>query len=541
MTARSRWTWSLAFMAFFLVSAGWAVALPPNGTNDEDQHILRAYAVASGQFWSPPASAARGGGTWVDAPRSLLPAWPNCTHDGRPQGATCQGPASEDTRPTPVGTAAGRYNPLYYLPVGLPMVVSPHHSGVVAGRLVSGALTAACLATAFTIAWRWRRPLMVAGVMVVATPNLLNLGGSINPSGLELAAAVLLWSALLPIVSARDGELSDRAVGRLLVAAAVGCSLVVSLRTLGPLLAGLTLVACAAFARPGRLDALRRRPEMPRLVAGVGAVTVLAGLWILGSGVLSNPPQPTKDYTLSDKAGYVVADRLTGWVVQVIGRFSYGEVTVPNAVLVGWYVLALLLVAPALLLATRRQLALVLGVFATTVVLLVGFELAYVDHLGWAQQSRYFLPFGIGTVLAAASLPHWPERLGPEGTARLVQAVAAGTALMHVWSLAAVMSWFQTGQREILAPLSGVWLPASGPRLPLTAAAIGAFLVAGLGWAAALRPDLLRGFADRAPVGGARLEAHRSPDAEAEPDGEPHASQDERPVYQGAAAPEWSP
>src|SRR2546425_1115272 len=43
-----------ALVAFFLMSAGWAIGLPVNGTYDENQHVLRAYAAGSGQLYSKP-------------------------------------------------------------------------------------------------------------------------------------------------------------------------------------------------------------------------------------------------------------------------------------------------------------------------------------------------------------------------------------------------------------------------------------------------------------------------------------------------------
>src|SRR5690606_12966214 len=70
---RYRVAWLVSCLAFFLLGAGWAVALPADGTYDESQHLVRAYGVASGQVYSPPAKAARGGGAYFEVPRSLLP------------------------------------------------------------------------------------------------------------------------------------------------------------------------------------------------------------------------------------------------------------------------------------------------------------------------------------------------------------------------------------------------------------------------------------------------------------------------------------
>ncbi|WP_035857731.1 DUF2142 domain-containing protein [Cryptosporangium arvum] len=479
---RSRAVFLLAFAAFFLVSAGWALALPANGTNDEDEHIIRAYGAASGQLYSAPAAAARGGGAWYDVPRSLLPVNADCTYRWELPASCLQRPPDDPSR-TEVGTAAGRYNPLYYVPVGLPMVISPNMGGIILGRLISAGLVAGLLAASATIAVRRRSPLLLAAVLVAATPNLLNLAGSINPSGLELAAGVLTWTALLTLVRAREGELSDRWTSQLLLAAGIGAATLVSIRTLGPLLLGLTVLACMAAARPGRTRELRQRRDFRLVGIGVSIAGLFGVAWTLFSGILNNPPaEPTpRHLSFGEKLSYIVGDRLTQWVAQVIGRFSYGEVQAPNGMLVAWYALALLIIVPTLLFATWRQVCVMLGVAAVSVALLVGFEVLYYQQIGWAQQSRYILPFGVGVLLFAGSLRRWEHRFGEQATKRFVLLCGSVAALMHLWALAVVMTRFQVDQREkALGALHGTWLPNVGPQLPLLTTALGGLLLIAL-------------------------------------------------------------
>ncbi len=479
---RLRARWFLAFAAFFLIGAGWALALPDNGTNDEDHHILRAYAVASGQIWSPPTAVVRGGGAAFDIPRSLLVGDPSCTRDDLPASCQLQPPDDQTRVPTP--SAAGRYNPLYYLPVGLPMLLSPDHTGTMLGRLVSAAMCAALLASAVAVAARRRDTLLLAAVVVVATPNVLNLAGSINPNGPELAAGILLWTSLLALVRARDSDFDDATTRRLLVLAAVAASLLLSLRTLGPMLLGLTALFGLALARRGRLGALLRRRDTRWLLGGLSLVSVYAVVWTVVSGVLVNPPQPhAQHWPLSQDLAWIFTDRLSRWAIQVIGRFSYGEVFVPNALFASWYALAFVLVVPALLVAVRRQALVVAGVLAASVAVLVGFELAYVDHLGWSQQSRYVMPFGVGFVLGAVVVGRrFGQWLGVGRAAWLVRGIAVAAGALHVWALALVMARFQVGVGAGLRPFDGDWLPPTGPVLPLLLAAAGAAALVVLAW-----------------------------------------------------------
>jgi xanthosine utilization system XapX-like protein len=469
----------LAFAAFFLISAGWAIALPANGTNDEDEHIIRAYGAASGQIYSAPAAAIRGGGAWFSVPRSLLPVNVDCAQKWE-LPASCQQRPPDDPSRIELGSAAGRYNPLYYVPVGLPMVLSPNMTGIVLGRLISGAMVAALLAAAVTIAVCRRSPLLLAALAVAASPNLLNLGGSINPSGLEVAAGILTWTALLTLVRARPGELNERWTGCLLLAAGGAGAVLASIRTLGPLLLGLTVLGCMVMARPGRVRELLIRRDTRRVGIGVGIVGIYGVAWTLFSGVLSNPPaDPTPPHlSFTGKLGYIMGDRLTQWTAQLVGRFSYGEVTAPNAMLVVWYGLAFVIFVPTVLLATRRQALTIIGIVVLSTALLVGFELLYYSQIGWAQQSRYVLPFGVGALLYAGCLRRWERTFGPVPTQRFLFICGSATAAMHVWALAVVMTRFQVTQRfKALGALHGAWLPAVGPQIPLLATATGGVLL----------------------------------------------------------------
>ena len=62
-----RRVWLVSFLAFFLLGAGWALAMPYDGPPDELQHATRAYAVASGQIYAGPANAK------VRTAKSLVP------------------------------------------------------------------------------------------------------------------------------------------------------------------------------------------------------------------------------------------------------------------------------------------------------------------------------------------------------------------------------------------------------------------------------------------------------------------------------------
>jgi hypothetical protein len=478
-----RFTFLGALVAFFLMTVGWAIGLPVNGTYDENQHLLRAYAAASGQLYATPVLTDGYDGAVFDIPRSLLPAHPSCTwKDLAP--ASCQAPTSHDSATQRTATTAGRYNPLYYLPVGLPMVISPNYAGIIGGRLVSGLMSALLLAAAVVTAVRLRSRLLVGAVVLVATPMALDLAGSINPNGLEISSGVLLWTALLGLGRAPDGVLDSRATRRLLVLAAVSAGLLLSIRTLGPLFVALIVAGALLLARRGRIRQVLRRRDFRWLLVGVGAVAVYAAAWTLFSGILSTDVTPGHANTmgLGSAVRYIVGTRLTFWINQLVGQFSYGETTVPSWFVISWYVLVGALVVPVAAMARRRQALVLIGIAAGSLLILTAFELKYLHTLGWSQHSRYVMPFGVGLLLAAATLNRFERALTAVPAARLVRLFAVATAPLQLYALAKVMNRFEAGPSGGFSPFAHGWRPPLGAVAPVAAALLGAAALVALVW-----------------------------------------------------------
>src|SRR5438477_8340404 len=84
---RVRRAFLVALVAFFGLGAGWALALPVNGTYDESEHVVRAYGVASGQVYADAGTQR--------VPASLLPGDVQCMRLLR-LPASCQRPAPAD-------------------------------------------------------------------------------------------------------------------------------------------------------------------------------------------------------------------------------------------------------------------------------------------------------------------------------------------------------------------------------------------------------------------------------------------------------------
>ncbi len=459
--------WAVATAAFFLMGAGWALALPANGTYDESQHVIRAYAAASGQLYGHPD--AHLGGASFDVPRSLLPDNANCTWKGARRPATCQHrPATDRTRVL-TNTAAGRYNPVYYALVGLPEVISPSFAGIVGARLLSAFLSAVLLGAAAAIAWTRGERLLLGAIVLATTPMALNLAGSVNPNGLEISAGVLCWTALLVLLrgtTAADGR-GDRL---LLWCAGVSAALLLTLRTLGPLFLLMTVVGAWALARPGRVRKLR---SSRLLLALLALVAVYAVGWTLLSGQLGVTPSTTGSADSAVRTiRLIVARRADFWTEQVVGVFSYGETLLPRWVYPVWYALGGALVVPAVLLARRWDAVALVSIGGAAVAVLTVLEVHYRGVLGFSQHGRYVMPFAVGMLLGAALVVPWQQALGPAG-GRLPLLIALVTAPLQIYALGAVMTRFERGVAALWQPFGGGWHPPLGTVAPMAAEALG--------------------------------------------------------------------
>ncbi|TAM92892.1 MAG: DUF2142 domain-containing protein, partial [Jatrophihabitans sp.] len=145
--------WVSLGLALFALQAIWSASIPLMASPDEPSHVVRAAAVAHGQ-WSgtlgaaPADASTPGTATTVQLPADYAQAvaLPNCFAFRSDQPASCQQPVAPANGATaPVQTFAGQYPPLYYALVGWPSRFLAVEPAIYAMRLVSAALASALL------------------------------------------------------------------------------------------------------------------------------------------------------------------------------------------------------------------------------------------------------------------------------------------------------------------------------------------------------------------------------------------------------------
>jgi Predicted membrane protein (DUF2142) len=488
VTARhgNRLAFWLAFAAFTLIASGWAAGLPVNGSYDEKEHIVRAYAVATGQLTSSRAVLDRRGDPALGftAPASLLPTLRtvDCTWSPRPpKTADCQRfDSSSGTVVLP--SAAARYSPVYYLLVGLPLVLLPDRTGVLLARELSALLCALLLAAAAALAVRTGSRPQVLGVALVATPIGVNLAGAVNPNGMEICAGILTCVALLGLARAPDERLDPATVRRLLAGAAVGSLLLLTVRQLGPVLLGMIVVGCALAAAPGRLRALLRRRPVVTVLSGSWLVGCAAAVgWLLASRITDIPTGTRDARALGTTAALrdVLTERVPFYVDQFVGLFGYGEVGTPRFARPLWYLLVAAVALTGAVLGGRRVVLPQLWLLATGLLFLGGLDFFFISRIGWFAQGRYALPALAGVVLIpAAALDGVFDRV--RALRWMVPAAGGLLALLHLYVLARVMTRFARGIGAALDPFGGRWHPPLGSWPPLLAALAGGVLLVAL-------------------------------------------------------------
>ncbi|MCX5014087.1 DUF2142 domain-containing protein [Streptomyces sp. NBC_00555] len=460
--------WLIAFALFFALAGSWSAASPLGSSPDEHAHFIRAAAVARGQI----------GGTQVMVPHTVagiegqfaetgvqlpewyrnLPAVHECYswHQSRP--ASCAPSLGNSEKIVQATTAAGRYHPAYYLATGWPSLLVDGPKGLYLMRFVSALLCSALLASAVVTAAEWRRrSLAMIGVLTAATPMTLYMAGMVNPSGGEIAAGILVWTALLSIVLSPDPQLLNRRLARL----GIGGLVLINIRPLGLIWFGGAVVFCLLLTqRRGVLGSVLRRKALWMWTALLGAATAGALLW-----AASHPDNSKIDIPDSLTSGVAAKHTLGNtevYIKQMLGYFGWLDTPAPAFMYVVWMAVLGTLVALALVYGRRRDVVAVLGMLAAVVLVPVAAQASEAERIGMVWQGRYLLPFAVGLPLMAVLIcaTRAPERGFP--WRRLVGFSVAGLALANGAAFYWTLRRFTVGTKGSWLATHAHWAPPGG-------------------------------------------------------------------------------
>lgn len=446
------------------ISWAWALATPYFDGPDEGSHILRAYAVVSGDF-VPPNLPNMPGASPVRAPAPLtLGFYPGCLighYEATPDCVLAT--ATSDRGMFEAVTTAGRYPPLYYALVGVPLkIFHGTLSSVMLTRLLSGLICGLFLASAVASASQSRhRPLMLTGLVVAVTPQVIFTNAVVNPSALEISAAIGFWTAGIVMLTERGGRYDARLAARMGVA---GIGLV-SAKTSGPAFLLILVLVLLVLAPPRRIiEVVKARHTLVWGALG-GLASVGAVLWI----VLVRP-NPVVGDALGPEFTTARIIRLSigswdAWTRQMVGNFGWNDLPAPQFAFYVWLLLiGALLIGAAVVCRVRDGIGLGLLV-AIVLVLPVAESTVIARSIGFFYQGRYTLPLAVGLPLLAA-LALGKRLIGSPLQHRLLAVVAtlAGTAQLVAYVYA--MHRYTVGQSgPLMFWRHPIWSPAVPPAI----------------------------------------------------------------------------
>lgn len=386
----------ILLLAFFTLGAGWSLTTAPGGAPDEIQHSFRAISVWNGQILAEPLPT---GGATIEIPQSWTQIQDSisCFAGHGETAASCALWPTASGPEVPAGNSAGRYNPTYYLLVGLPFQLFAPQTALHLSRLLACLLTATLLTLAAgAMIIRGGSFMARTGLVAALTPMAVFLGSSVNPSGMEISGAIAGWVGLMYL--ARDPEHPARRY--FAVVAGVGlCSLVVSRPASFLWLAVLGVVfLVAAGWRTMRI--LARQPAVLIAAGAVGVVTAGCLVWnrVAHTSDLSTGAAPFGGLW----EGFVRTFRSSeAWWSQQIGVLGWLDTPLPTGVLWGTLLIIGVLVIPALVGAQPRMRLALLATVAAAVAVPILAQTALFPQAGLLWQGRYGMPLTVGVVIVA--------------------------------------------------------------------------------------------------------------------------------------------
>ena len=453
-------TFLVAFALLVLVGELWSLATPVNGAPDERNHLTKAAAVIRGQWTGQSVQGAPDAYTRVRVPQVYTsPGVGDCEvgHPTVPVGG-CTG-RTGSARTVSAVTYVGHYPPLYYLLIGWPTALGNRMS-IYLVRMMSVIVNAVFLALAAAVALTWSRSrLMLSAVFVAVTPMVIFLAGVVNPSGLEISAAIAMWTAAVVLVVDHPRR---PPTGLLAVLCAATCVelLVRGDTMLWPALCVLVLLPLAW----GRLDwrALAGRRDV-RTAGGVTALSAAGGLlWLaLGKPLAVVPLGVPKPGTPGSTLVRQIVGSGPAMLNQSIGVFGWLDTRAPALTYLIWYGLLGAMAAVVLLVGRRR--ALLSAGVSLVLSALVPLVMCYlaIRHTGSIQQGRYFLALAVSVPIVCGALTS-QVGLPAAATTRLATSIPifAGTGQVAAgyWALRRYTVG-TTGPLSPIASVPGVWHP----------------------------------------------------------------------------------
>jgi len=296
----------------------------------------------------------------------------------------------------PPWTNMGRYPPGGFAVAGIGTLAGPNDFAFRLSRAMNAGACAMLLALAF--ACLRRRSLSVLPMLIALTPGVLFISSMISPSGLEICAAVVLWTILPSFLTATDVHRTEA-----VSVALAGLFLIIS-RPLGTALYG-TVVVTVVIAS-GSMKRLWAHVREQKFVYGLHAIAVLFAAWwyvfIFNAAVDPEMTAGMPKISLAAQLLHAFGD-VPRIIDESIGNYGWLDTPTPRPI-----ALAILITTISLVVVGWRNLTewsrgaiCFLGFASVVLVIAEGFQ--YYDILRYfGAQGRHISPLLVGIPILGA-------------------------------------------------------------------------------------------------------------------------------------------
>lgn len=450
-----------------VAASAWALATPLAASPDEPAHIIKAAAVAQGEFAGEPTDQAAV--TRVRVPESVATAssWP-CFAFQSNVSAGCIPESQAGTTLVEATTSAGLYNPTYYALVGWPTrFVDDGATAVYLMRIISAIIVALFL----TITWFGLRAIsgpVIGGVtfLALATPMVFFLAGVVNPNALEIATGVAFITSLLWLLR---NSTSEHQRSLWLASLAVSGVILANSRGISPF--WLVLFVVLAMVSTPWPNVVSQFKDIKFLVSTFVVIlgVIASGLWVFSSGTLGAMGNFPGAGEVTPLRAFLKMILQRSADPGLIGVFGWLDTVSPNIVYAIWTILIGGFITCAFMMARGKALITVI----VSVLAFIGapalIQAASVQKSGFIWQGRYSLAI-MGAMLILCSVVI-AETFGKSITGRhavkLSYLVAGAVLFGQVFAFVSVLGRYVTGDVEaVFAALgAGEWNPPLGSKL----------------------------------------------------------------------------
>jgi hypothetical protein len=304
----------------------------------------------------------------------------------------------------PTWTNMGRYPVLPFIFSGVGTLLGPNDVSARVARVMT-CLVSALLCAAAVLAVLKRRK-SVAGILISCVPGTIFLASTMNPSAIEICAAVAMWAVAPLVVSDSLEKWSTLIFG-------ISGSLLILTRPLGPAFYVFILFLCYV-ATPRRVKLIQLLTQHWRVFSVHLLAVLFAAWWYLTIYSFHLSSKVSADLPSISIRGQIESalKHIPTLLDQAVGNFGWLDSPMPRGALVVTALSVSLVIGRSLWFMTKRELMALSVLTATTVLLVVAQDINYYSLLrNFGSQGRHVVPLLVGLPIIASAAFEWNRKL----------------------------------------------------------------------------------------------------------------------------------